>query len=99
VGLHAQFTKWVKFQILYALVHEQEHFLTTDDAGIDNVDGPAPSGGACQDNVEGCRDGVINIGTREMNPWHRPVINQTGHRIRAQETLIHYVTVNVKLMF
>lgn len=99
VGLHAQITKWVKFQLLYALVHEQEHFLTTDDAGIDNVDGPARVGGVCQDNTVGCHDGVINIGTREMNPWHRPAINQTGHRMRAQETLIHYVSVNVKLMF
>lgn len=99
LGIHAQITKWVKFQLLYALIHEQEHFLTVDDAGIDNVNGPArDSSGTCNSPV-GCHDGVVNLGTTEMNPWHRPVINQTGHRFRAQETLIHHVTLSMKLMF
>jgi hypothetical protein len=98
LGIHAQITKWVKFQILYALVHEQEHFLTMDDAGIDNPNGPAPSQGTpCPDS--GCFNGRVDIGTYEQNPWHRAVIDQAGHRIRAQETLIHYITVSLKLMF
>ncbi len=99
VGIHAQITKWVKFQLLYALFHETEHFLTTDDAGIDNVNGPARDANNVCNSSTGCHDGVINIGTTEQNPWHRPVIHQAGHRIRAQETLIHIVTVSLKLMF
>lgn len=86
LGVHAQITKWVKFQILYAMVHEQEHFLTTDDAGIDNVNGPARDANNVCTSPVGCHDGVINIGTTEQNPWHRPVIHQAGHRMRAQET-------------
>ncbi|MFH2007437.1 MAG: hypothetical protein ABI333_12705 [bacterium] len=82
LGLHAQITKYAKLSILYAFVHEQEHFLTTDDAGED---------------YNG--SGVIDINTSELNPWHRPVIHQAGHRIRAQETLIHYISVGLKLMF
>lgn len=99
VGIHAQFTKWVKFQILYAVVHEQEHFLTMDDAGIDNQDGPSPSAGGVCDSSVGCHNYRVDIGTTEQNPWHRPVVDQAGHRIRAQETLIHYITVSLKLMF
>ncbi|MDY0004295.1 MAG: hypothetical protein RBU30_23545 [Polyangia bacterium] len=99
IGLHAQITKYVKLSLLYALVHEQEHFLTMDDAGMDNPLGPArDSDGVCRSPV-GCFDGVVNIGTTEQNPWHRPAIHQAGHRFRAQETLIHNVTIGLKLMF
>lgn len=82
VGVHAQITKYAKLSIIYSLVHEQEHFLTTDDAGEDD-DG----------------NGVINVETAELNPWHRPIINQAGHRIRAQETMIHTLSIGLKLMF
>jgi hypothetical protein len=83
MGVHAQITKYAKFSIIYSLVHEQEHFLTTDDAGVDNVN----------------PNGVIDVATAELNPWHRPIINQAGHRIRAQETLIHQLSIGLKLMF
>ncbi len=83
VGVHAQITKYAKLSIIYSLIHEQEHFLSTDDAGEDTV------------NV----NGVIDVDTAELNPWHRPIINQAGHRIRAQETLIHMLSVGLKLMF
>ncbi len=83
VGVHAQITRYAKLSLVYSLTHEQEHFLTTDDAGEDNI------------NV----NGVIDVDTAELNPWHRPVINQAGHRIRAQETLIHVLSVGLKLMF
>lgn len=83
VGVHAQITPYAKLSIVYSMVHEQEHFLTTDDAGVDNV----------------VVNGVIDVDTPELNPWHRPIINQAGHRIRAQETLIHQLSIGLKLMF
>jgi hypothetical protein len=98
VGFHVQLTGYVKLQLLYTLVHEQEHFLAMDDAGRDNPAGPAPVGGVCTSPV-GCADGLVNIGTNEQNPWHRPAIHQAGHRIRAQETLIHQVWIGIKAMF
>jgi hypothetical protein len=89
LGMHAQITRYAKLSIIYALIHEQEHFLTTDDAG---VDGHLVNG-------QMAYDGQINIDTKELNPWHRPIINQAGHRIRAQETLIHMLSIGLKLMF
>lgn len=88
LGVHAQITKYAKLSIVYQLSHEQEHFLTTDDAGVDNGRNDADH-----------TAGVIDVATNELNPWHRPVINQAGHRIRAQETMIHKLSVGLKLMF
>jgi hypothetical protein len=82
LGIHAQITQYAKLSIVYSLIHEQEHFLTTDDAGEDTNG-----------------SGVIEVDSNELNPWHRPIINQAGHRIRAQETLIHQLSIGLKLMF
>ncbi len=89
--------KYLKFQLAYGFVHEQEHFLTTADAGND-FGTAAPQNGTCPSG-EACADGRVNIPSKEQNPWHRPAIDTPGHRYRVQKTMIHQLWISLQGRF
>ncbi len=98
LGIDFLIYKYVKLQISYGFVHQQEHFLTVTDAGQDFGTASLDQNGQCRAG-DACADGRVNIPSREQNPWHRPAVDTPGHRYRIQETLVHQLWVNLQARF
>jgi hypothetical protein len=98
IGFDFLIYKYVKLTFNYTLVHRQEHFLTLTDAGEDTGTDPLQPDGSCAPG-NACRDGRVNIPSREQNPWHRPAVDTPGHRYRIQEMMVHQIWLNLQFRF
>lgn len=68
-AVRAQLGPHVRFAVIGDVMWETDHALTFADAGVDRDD-------------EG---DLVNPGTDEVNPLHKPLIDLVGHRYRAED--------------
>ena len=91
LAVNAQINKWIKARIGVSLGHEQEHFITTADAGKSFCD-PANPGPGCA--------GRLDLGDpRQVNPMYRPMIDAPGRRLQVAEATIFDFFVSATAMF
>jgi hypothetical protein len=69
-AIRAQLGPHVRFAVIGDVMWETDHALAFADAGVDRDD-------------EG---DLVNPGTDEVNPLHKPLIDLVGHRYRAQDS-------------
>ena len=72
LAINFDFTRYLRTRVGVSLGHEQQHFITAADAGID-VDN---------------KQGITYTREDEVNPMYRPYIDQPGHRWRVAETTV-----------
>lgn len=81
-AIRAQLGKYVRFAASLDLVWKTDHAITFADAGIDlPTCGASGVSGAC----ETANNGVVDPGTREVNPLHVPRIDLVGHRYFSED--------------
>jgi len=83
LGVAGRVGPHASFHAAFELGRDQSHRLTFDDAGIEGDDA----------------DQVITMGTREVNPLHRPAIDLPGRRYLVDDTTTYAITVNGSVLF
>lgn len=71
-AIRAQLGPHVRFAVIGDVMWETDHALTFADAGVDR---------------ETDDNDLVNPGTEEVNPLHKPLIDLVGHRYRAEDNL------------
>jgi hypothetical protein len=83
-GFMAELGSTVRVMATFALLWDQGHLLSFEDAG---VDGPNDA------------DEIVTPGTVEVNPAHAPIIDSTGRRYRVDEALNYVISVSGRVLF
>ncbi len=79
LALTFELTKFFKGRLGVSLGHEQEHFITSAQAGR----------GICNPNEpETCRGKLKLDDPRQVNPLYRPIIDAPGRRFKVSETTV-----------
>ena len=95
-AIRAQLGRYVRFAAMFDLVWKTDHVITFADAGIDlPTCGAAGTSGACEDED----NGVVNPGTREVNPLHVPRIDLVGHRYHSENNFGFVIGVQGQVLF
>lgn len=92
-GLRAELGSKVRVGALFALMWDQQHFISFADAGNDLPTCPA------QPDCESDVNDVVNQGTREQNPLHSDVIDVVGHRFLVNESRTLSFMVDARFLF
>jgi hypothetical protein len=88
-AVRVQMGEWVKFRIGMGFEHDQEHILTFTDGGEDLRGGAG-----------GVPNGRIDPSDpQEVHPMFRPLIDQTGRRYRAEDTMVWNFFAHGMLLF
>jgi hypothetical protein len=82
-AIRVQMGEWVKFRMGLGLEHDQEHIITFTDGGEDIN-----------------KSGRIEPSDpHEVHPLFRPLIDQTGRRYRAEDTIVWTFFAHGMLLF
>jgi len=94
-ALRAQLGSYVRFAAMLDLVWKTDHAITFADAGVDLPTCGAGVTGDCENE----NNGVVNPGTREINPLHVPRIDLVGHRYHSEDNFGFVVGVQGQVLF
>lgn len=95
LGLNARIGEKVDFGASFELLHDQQHYITFADAGVDL---PRCQNGGNTD-CEAENNETVDPNTVEVNPYHKAVIDSTGHRYRVEEDTQFVVLVSGTILF
>jgi hypothetical protein len=94
-AIRAQLGRYVRFAAMVDLVWKTDHAITFADAGVDLPTCGAGVTGDCETES----NGVVNPGTREVNPLHVPRIDLVGHRYHSEDNFGLVLGVQGQILF
>ena len=93
--VNAQIGERARFGVGFQLQHDTSHLISFADAGIDLPE----CSGTVTTNCETANNDTVERDSQEANPYHIPLIDQSGHRYRLDESFDYHVLVHAMLLF
>jgi hypothetical protein len=94
-AIRGQLGRYVRFAAMLDLVWKTDHAITFADAGVDLPTCGGGGTGACENDG----NGVVNPGTREVNPLHVPRVDLVGHRYHSEDNFGLVLGVQGQILF
>ncbi len=93
--INAQIGESARFGVGFQLQHDTSHLISFADAGTDLPQ----CGGNVTSNCETANNDTVERDSAEANPYHVPLIDQTGHRYMLDESFDYHILVHAMLLF
>lgn len=93
--INAQIGERARFGVGFELQHDTSHMISFADAGQDLPQ----CTGSVTTHCEAANNDTVERDSEEANPYHVELIDQSGHRYKADESFDYHVLVHAMLLF